>query len=450
LEHARRHRDRLHSAYDAASTKRGKAEIGQAAQTGNYDAAAKAAFAIGDLTTGVLFSKMAQDRKGQATFDREFAGLKGGAAAPAATGAGASAPAQSDFNPASIPSFVSAAGSQYGISPDFMNRTAWIESKGNPRAVSPTGAKGLYQFTGGTAANYGLSNPFDPAASADAAARLAADNKAALAQSLGRDPTDAELYLAHQQGAGGAAALLANPDAPAVDALARAYGGDRSKAARAIAVNGGNPNMRAADFAALWTSKYNGLGPTAAAAAAPAQPRTMAALGLGGTSAADLPAAGAQPAQFTIPPAAAANADPEVKIDGYDGTWTRAKVAAAAAKDPSRDGIPEDNEIAAAQGGARPSAPSAPSAARPVSPPQVQASAAQGGLRLSPNAAKLIALMSLPGITEGQKESAKIALQQEIEASKQPEEFKKFLLAQQNPALRSSSTGTRRTRPRAR
>jgi hypothetical protein len=56
----------------------------------------------------------------------------------------------------------------------------------------------------------------------------------------------------------------------------------------------------------------------------------------------DAPAPGAQAAQFVVPP----GNDPEVKIDGYDGTWTRAKVAAAAAKDPSRDGIPEDNEIA--------------------------------------------------------------------------------------------------------
>jgi hypothetical protein len=92
--------------------------------------------------------------------------------------------------------------SKYGISPDYLNRTAWIESKHNPTAVSPTGATGIFQFTKGTARQYGLIDRTDPVASTDAAARLAADNKRILQSKLGREPSDAELYLAHQQGAG--------------------------------------------------------------------------------------------------------------------------------------------------------------------------------------------------------------------------------------------------------
>jgi hypothetical protein len=232
----------------------------------------------------------------------------------------------------------------------------------------------------------------------------------------GTDWRDPETQLDHVAGE------LSGPEAKAAQIAAQAK--TPEEAALAIAQHYERP--------AAWALQQSG--PKRAAFARALAPyvgfggqNTMAGLGLSGTPADAAAQQGAAPA--------AANADPEVKIDGYDGTWTRAKVAAAAAKDPSRDGIPEDNEIAAAQGGARPSAPSAPSAARPVSPPQVQASAAQGGLRLSPNAAKLIALMSLPGITEGQKESAKIALQQEIEASKQPEEFKKFLLDAAEPGV---------------
>jgi hypothetical protein len=59
-------------AYDAASKKRTLAEIGQALQSGDYDAGAKAAFGLGDVTTGLALSKLAQDRKGQATFASQF------------------------------------------------------------------------------------------------------------------------------------------------------------------------------------------------------------------------------------------------------------------------------------------------------------------------------------------------------------------------------------------
>jgi soluble lytic murein transglycosylase-like protein len=49
------------------------------------------------------------------------------------------------------------------------------ESGFNPRAVSPAGARGIAQFVPGTAASYGLRDPFDPVASIDAQAHLISD-----------------------------------------------------------------------------------------------------------------------------------------------------------------------------------------------------------------------------------------------------------------------------------
>jgi Transglycosylase SLT domain/D-alanyl-D-alanine carboxypeptidase len=49
------------------------------------------------------------------------------------------------------------------------------ESGFNPRAVSPAGAEGIAQFMLGTAASYGLRDPFDPVAAIDAEAHMMSD-----------------------------------------------------------------------------------------------------------------------------------------------------------------------------------------------------------------------------------------------------------------------------------
>lgn len=159
-----------------------------------------------------------------------------------------------------VPSAVTDAGKKYGISPDYMARTFQIESGGNPNAYNAQSkAAGPFQFVPSTGAKYlNGASPFDVAGSADAAARLASDNKTALTKTLGRDPTDAELYLAHQQGAAGAAKLLANPNTRAGDLVGNS----------AIAANGGNPNAPASAFTNLWATKFNGgVGKTIPAAA---------------------------------------------------------------------------------------------------------------------------------------------------------------------------------------
>lgn len=139
--------------------------------------------------------------------------------------------------------------STYGLPSGYLSRTAQLESGGNPNAQNPnSSAGGMFQFIDSTAKQYGLTDKTDPIASADAAARLAADNKAYLTKALGREPSAGELYLAHQQGPAGAAKLILNQGAPAASLV----GND------AVALNGGSGGMTGGDFAQKWLAKFGG------------------------------------------------------------------------------------------------------------------------------------------------------------------------------------------------
>ena len=139
---------------------------------------------------------------------------------------------------------------------DYLARTAAIESKFNAKAHNASGADGIMQFVPSTAKHYNVdSSSID--SSLDGAARLAMDNQKAL-QHAGIDtPTGSQLYLAHQQGAGGAAALINNPNLTAQAALEKA-GLTPAQAYAHIKANGGNPTAPAQDFVNHWDSKYNG------------------------------------------------------------------------------------------------------------------------------------------------------------------------------------------------
>lgn len=132
---------------------------------------------------------------------------------------------------------------------DYFLRVLSIENPtGSPTIKNPkSSATGLFQFIESTAREYGI-NPADPYQSMEAMKQFTANNRRALASGLGREPTGAELYLAHQQGAGGALQLLQNPDRLAVDV--------RSK--EQILKNGGTVDMTAGEFAAMWMNKYDG------------------------------------------------------------------------------------------------------------------------------------------------------------------------------------------------
>jgi len=139
------------------------------------------------------------------------------------------------------------AAAKYGVDPQALLTIANIESRLNPSAQNPnSSAGGLFQFIDSTARGYGLSDRFDYEQAADAGARLARDNARALRSALGRDPEPWELYLAHQQGAGGAIKLLTNPDAKASSLLGSA----------AVSLNFGDTSMTAREFASKWKSRY--------------------------------------------------------------------------------------------------------------------------------------------------------------------------------------------------
>lgn len=137
---------------------------------------------------------------------------------------------------------------------DYGAVTRLIESAGSGdlTAKNPnSSAKGRYQWTDATAKQYGLlGKGFDHRGDADkeeaAFKKFTEDNRSTLNSALGRMPTDAELYLAHQQGANGAAKLLVSPDEKAVDVVGR----------DAVLLNGGTEDMTAGEFADKWISKY--------------------------------------------------------------------------------------------------------------------------------------------------------------------------------------------------
>ncbi|MGF1455358.1 MAG: lytic transglycosylase domain-containing protein [Alphaproteobacteria bacterium] len=173
------------------------------------------------------------------------------------------------------------AAGKTGVSFDYLLQTAKRESRLDPKAAARTSsATGLYQFidqtwlgmvarhgdkhgleaeataiTRGRDGWYDVADPktradilalrADPALSATMAGEYAAESAAQLEASIGRAPSDGELYAAHFLGAGGATALIkahgTTPDAeaavlfPAAAKANRAVFYDRDGRARTVA-----------------------------------------------------------------------------------------------------------------------------------------------------------------------------------------------------------------------
>jgi soluble lytic murein transglycosylase-like protein len=86
----------------------------------------------------------------------------------------------SDYTREQILDIVERQAQASGIPREDFLRFAYIETGGrfNPDASNPSGAKGLFQFMPGTAAQYGIAGrEFDPVASTQAAAELYRDTQ---------------------------------------------------------------------------------------------------------------------------------------------------------------------------------------------------------------------------------------------------------------------------------
>ena len=123
--------------------------------------------------------------------------------------------------------------------------TIWSAEGGvtNPAAQNPdSSATGISQHTAGTWGDLGGTdqNRTDGKKQVELGVALTKQNSAALTKDLGRRPQPWEVYLAHQQGIGGATALLhADPNSNAAEVVGNP---------EAITLNGGTPDMSAGEF----------------------------------------------------------------------------------------------------------------------------------------------------------------------------------------------------------
>lgn len=145
----------------------------------------------------------------------------------------------------------------------YFVRTLGLESGFNALAKNPkSSAFGLGQMLDTTWAKYGRGDRSDPEAQIDAVIRFTRDNFNSFVSANNRNPSNGELYLMHQQGFGGANALLSNPDQNAIDVLTRVTG-SRSRAVSSIANNlpadlaRYSGNMTSRQFTTFWMSKFN-------------------------------------------------------------------------------------------------------------------------------------------------------------------------------------------------
>jgi hypothetical protein len=180
----------------------------------------------------------------------------------------ASAAAGVDPTRVKIAGSIKQAASTSGASFEYLLTTAKMESNFNPKAAASTSsARGLYQFIDQTwlgtvkeagsqlgygkyadaiaknsDGSYSVSDPTaraaimklrdDPDAASTMAAVLTQSNSFKLTGRLGRRPNDAELYMAHFMGVGGAAKLISsaedNPQANAARMFPNAAAANRS------------------------------------------------------------------------------------------------------------------------------------------------------------------------------------------------------------------------------
>lgn len=142
------------------------------------------------------------------------------------------------------PEQVTAAAQKNEVDPALANATADIESSYGANL----GRRGnVFQLGPAERASVGVFGFGTPEEQAAYGTQFLARKKQELTAAFGREPTNAEVYLAHQQGTDGAVKLLRQPNARAGDIVGDA----------AIRDNGGDPNAPALDFTTMWQDRYD-------------------------------------------------------------------------------------------------------------------------------------------------------------------------------------------------
>lgn len=177
-----------------------------------------------------------------------------------------------------------------GVDPSLALTAAHIES-GMGTAPDRRGSQYIGPFQMGEArwADMGgtAENRSDKGAQVDLGVKALKATQGELAQKIGRQPEPWEVYLAHQQGVTGAAALLSSPDASAVEALRPYYRDGKNLSAVIDNLPGSaeaDANISAKDFAGLWRDRYNRI-----AQSYPQRPAQVADAGAVATVATDAP-----------------------------------------------------------------------------------------------------------------------------------------------------------------
>lgn len=143
------------------------------------------------------------------------------------------------------------AAAKHNVPADFLKVMAYTESRGDPTAKNPSGAKGVYQFIPIAAKQYGITGrEFDMPTNVDAGARMAADNKKIVERITGKPAEPYQMYLAHQQGPGGIEDILKSAAAGAQDVR-------RSDVRRNMNNNMGQ-GKTPAQFVQYWKERFGG------------------------------------------------------------------------------------------------------------------------------------------------------------------------------------------------
>lgn len=176
-----------------------------------------------------------------------------------------------------------------GVDPALAVRIRQLENITGSASARPirdgrrlSSAHGVFQITDSTWRGLGGGNRNDINRQVQLGVENIARERDGLRSAMGRDPEPWQVYLAHQQGQGGARALLGNPDGDAVAVLTpvleRGNPGKGAMLARkAIVDNGGRIGMSAGEFAGIWRQKFGG-GPSLEAMTPARPPRALAGL----------------------------------------------------------------------------------------------------------------------------------------------------------------------------